>query len=79
MDSPKSRNGLSVLLVDCPFCGKIAFWRNFCAATDDFGGSKMRGYYLGRVLVGVPIFALGICVSTFDWRFVAVGCERSPD
>ena len=39
----------------------------------------MRGYYLGRILVGVPIFALGVCVSTFDWRFLAVGCERSPE
>ena len=37
----------------------------------------MRGYYLGRVLVVV----LGVCVSTFDWRFlaVAVDCERSPE
>ena len=23
----KGRNGLSVLLVDCPFCGSVAFWR----------------------------------------------------
>ena len=29
MDSPKGRNGLSVLLVDCAFCGKIVFWRKF--------------------------------------------------
>ena len=29
MDSPKCRNGLSVLLVDCPFCGKTHFWREF--------------------------------------------------
>ena len=29
MDSPKRRNGLSVLLVDCPFCGKTHFWRKF--------------------------------------------------
>ena len=32
----------------------------------------MRGYYLGRILVVVPIFAQGVCVSTFDWRFLAV-------
>ena len=29
MDSPKRRNGLSVLLVDCPFCGKTHFGRKF--------------------------------------------------
>ena len=29
MDSPKRHNGLSVLLVDCPFCGKTHFWRKF--------------------------------------------------
>ena len=46
---------------------------HFCSPTDDFGGSKMRGYCLGRILVGVPVFALGVCVSTFDWRFLAVG------
>ena len=28
-DSPKRSNGLSVLLVDCPFCGKAHFWRKF--------------------------------------------------
>ena len=39
----------------------------------------MRGYYLGRILVGVPVFTLGVCVSTFDWTFLAVGCERSPE
>ena len=30
----------------------------------------MRGYCLGRIFVGVPSFALGICLSTFDWRFL---------
>ena len=77
MDSPKGRNGLSVLLVDCPFYWKIAFGEIFCSPTDDFGGSKMRGCCLGRILVGVPVFALGVCVSTFDRRFLAVGCEQS--
>ena len=57
MDSPKRRNGLSVLLVDCPFCGKRIFGENFSSPTDDFEGSKMRGYCLGQAFVGVPIFA----------------------
>ena len=25
---------------------------------------------LGQVFVGVPIFALGVCVSTVEWRFL---------
>ena len=33
MDSPKGRNGLSVLLVDCPFYGKIAFLEKFQFST----------------------------------------------
>ena len=24
-------------------------------------------------------FALGACVSTLDWMFLAVGCEQSPE
>ena len=30
----------------------------------------MRGYCLGQIFVGVPIFALGVCLSAFDWRFL---------
>ena len=26
-----------------------------------------------------PSFALGVCVFTFDWRFLAVGCGQSPE
>ena len=65
--------------MDSPFCSwtvrsaeKSHFGAKFCSPTDDFGGSKMRGYCLGRIPVGVPVFALGICVSTFDWRFLAL-------
>ena len=43
---------------------------NFSSPTDDFGGSKRRDYRLGRIFVGVPVFFLGVCVSTFDWRFL---------
>ena len=69
MDSPKRRSGLSVLLVDCPFCGKNIFGENFSSPTDDFGGSKMRGYCLGQVFVRVPIFALGVCVLQLSGSF----------
>ena len=55
---------------------KSHFGENFCSPTDDFGGSEMRGYCSGRIFVGVPVFALGVYVSTFDWRFLAVGCEQ---
>ena len=55
----KGRNELSVSLVDCPFCGKIAFLEKgsgkFCTPTDHFGDSKMPGCCLGRVFVGVPV------------------------
>ena len=30
----------------------------------------MRGYCLGQVFVGVPIFAREVCVSTVEWRFL---------
>ena len=39
----------------------------------------MRGYCSGRIFIGVPVVALGVCVSTFDWRFLAVGREQSPE
>ena len=77
---------LQKAVMDSPFCSwtvrsaeKSHFGENVCSPTDDFGGSKMRGYHLGRILVGVPVFALGVCVSTFDWRFLAVGCKRSHE
>ena len=64
-------------VMDSPFCSwtvrsaeNRTFWRNFSSPTDDFGGSTMRGYCLGRNFGGVPIFALDVCVSTFDWRFL---------
>ena len=48
MDSPKGRSGLSVLLVDCPFSGKITFLEKrsgkFGSPTDHFGDSKMPGF-----------------------------------
>ena len=63
-------------VMDSPFCSwtvrsaeKCIFGENLSSPTDDFGGSKMRGYCLGQVFV-VPIFALGVCVSTVEWRFL---------
>ena len=38
----------------------------------------MRGYRLGRIFV-VPVFTLDVYVSASDWRFLAVGCEQSPE
>ena len=62
--------------MDSPFCSwtvgsaeKRIFGEKFSSPTDDFGGSKMRGYRLGQVFVGVPIFALGVCVSTVSGGF----------
>ena len=64
-------------IMDSPFCSwtvrsaeKRIFGENFSSPTDDFGGSKMRGYCLRQVFVGFPIFALGVCVSTVEWRFL---------
>ena len=64
-------------VMDSPFCSwtvrfaeKRIFGENFSSPTNDFGGSKMRGYCLGQVFVGVPMFALGVCVFTVDWRFL---------
>ena len=69
--------------MDSPFClwtvrseENRLLGENFSSPTEDFGGSKMLGYCSGRIFVGVPVFALGVCVSTFDWRFLAVGCEQ---
>ena len=63
-------------VMDSPFCSwtvrsaeKRIFGENFSSPTDDFGGSKMRGYCLGQVFV-VPILALVVCVSTVEWRFL---------
>ena len=63
-------------VMDSPFCSWTVrsaenriFGEKFSSPIDDFGGSKMRGYW-GRAFVGVPIFALGVCVSTFYWRFL---------
>ena len=62
-------------VMDSPFCSwtvrsaeKRIFGENFGSPTDDFGGSKMRGYCLGQVFVSDPISALGVCVSTVEWR-----------
>ena len=35
----------------------------------------MRGCCLGRIVV-FPSSAPGVRVSTFGWRFLAVGCEQ---
>ena len=57
-------------VMDSPFCSwtvrsaeNRTFGENCSSPTDDFGGSKMRGYFLGRICFGVPIFALGVYVS----------------
>ena len=52
--------GLSVLRKNRTF-GEI-----FCPPTH-FEGSKMCCCCLGQDFVGVPVFALGVCVSTFDF------------
>ena len=61
MDSPKRRIGLSVLLVDCPFCGKTHFWTILEAP---------KCVVTVRPSFGVPVFGLIVCVSTFDWTFL---------
>ena len=64
-------------VMDSPFCSWTvrsaetrSFGENCSSPTGDFGSSKMRGCCLGRIIVGVPSFALGICLSTFEWRFL---------
>ena len=56
---------LQKAVVDSPFCSwtvrsaeKSHFGEN--SPTDDFGGSKMGGFCLGPIFVGVPVFALGV-------------------
>ena len=81
MYSPKPANGLSKKPQwTLRFARGLSILErlHFGEISADLGGSKMRGYCLGRILVGVPVVVLGICLSTFHWRFLAVGCEQSP-
>ena len=83
MDSPKRRNGLSVLLVDWPFCGKSFVGEIFSSPTDDFGGSKMRGYCRRR-----PDYSSNLCPPKIwsIWLFQGVfwdcscsfSCRKGP-
>ena len=73
--------------MDSPFCSwtvrsaeKSHFGENFCSPTDDFGGSKMRGYYLGRIFGGLFPSSPWASVSLhLIGGFLLQDCERSPE
>ena len=87
MYSPKPANGLSKrsewtlrFAHGLSVLRKIRIFGEILSSpTDDFGGSKMRRYRVGRIFVGVPVFALGVCVFTFDWSFLLWAVNNHPN
>ena len=77
--------------MDSPFWSWTVVWRRHRILDNNLGNSlsncsfwtlQMHGCCLGRIFVGVPVICpqgLSVRVSTFDRRFLAVGCEQSPE